>query len=294
MKGASEFAGMAAALASAAAWAGGSVLYKKLGERTSAPGMNLVKSILSLGILAFVLFLTGFQLPGRRTWLILTLSGLLGVALGDTFFFLALQRLNTHVLVLLCALGPALTILFAVFFLGEIPPFWRWIGIVMVLSGVALVLDARGSHGNNSSTAGGIVYGLLSILCMSTGVIVAKVGLASVGALEAVFIRMLAGAAGLALWAVAAGRLREWVAPFWDRVLLRDMFVAICVCTLGGFWLSHVALKFADVSVASTLAATEPLFVMPLAAIFLEEPISRKAVWGALVAVSGAAILVSR
>ena len=43
-----------------------------------------------------------------------------------------------------------------------------------------------------------------------------------------------------------------------------------------------------------TLAATEPLFVMPLAAIFLEETISRKAVWGALVAVSGATILVSR
>lgn len=294
MKGTSEFVGMAAALASAAAWAGGSVLYKKLGERISAPGMNLVKSILSLGILAAVLFLTGFQLPGRRTWLILTLSGLLGVALGDTFFFLALQRLSAHVLVLLCALGPALTILFAIFFLGETPPFWGWIGIVLVLGGVTLVLDARGSHRNNSSTAGGLVYGFLSILCMSAGVIVAKIGLASVGALEAVFIRMLAGAAGLALWAAAAGRMGEWVTPFRDRVLLRDMFAAICVCTLGGFWLSHVALKFADVSVASTLAATEPLFIMPLAAIFQKEAITRQEVWGALVAVFGVVLLVFR
>ena len=39
---------------------------------------------------------------------------------------------------------------------------------MMVLSGVALVLDAR-VHGNNSSTAGHR-HGLLSILCMSAGV----------------------------------------------------------------------------------------------------------------------------
>ena len=64
--------------------------------------------------------------------------------------------------------------------------------------------------------------------------------------------------------------------------------------TFGGFWLSLVAIRYADVSIASTLNSTEPLFVLPLAAFFLKERISFRAVLGSVATVAGIALLVMK
>jgi drug/metabolite transporter (DMT)-like permease len=61
----------------------------------------------------------------------------------------------------------------------------------------------------------------------------------------------------------------------------------VTVVTFGGFWLSLLALKYVEVSIASTLNATEPLFILPLSAIFLKEPITKKALWGTAIALLG-------
>jgi drug/metabolite transporter (DMT)-like permease len=64
------------------------------------------------------------------------------------------------------------------------------------------------------------------------------------------------------------------------------------VVTLGGFWLSIVAIKHVDVAIASTLSTVEPLFVLPLAAIILKERIDAWNATGAAVTVCGVIVLV--
>ena len=287
----SQVIGIGAALISAAAWAVGAILYKKFGENVSSVGMNLAKGAINLFLLAVTVLILGQEHVDLDSFLLLGVSGLLGISLGDTFFFEALQKLGPHVLVVLSLLGQVLTVLFAVFFLGERLSTNMWVGVLMVISGVAVVVYTRISDTTKKNSIGGIFYGLMAVLCMSVSVIIAKKGLASVSAVQATFIRMLWGTFGLLLWGLATRQLREWVAPFREIKLMKDFFLLVCLVSFGGFWLFHVAVKYTEVSVANTLSATEPLFVIPLAALFLNEKITWSAVTGTVVSVGGIILL---
>jgi drug/metabolite transporter (DMT)-like permease len=267
------------------------VVYKKFGEHVSSSGMNLAKGAINLLFLALAVLLLDREHVDLATFFLLGISGLVGISLGDTFFFEALKRLSPHILVVLSLLGQVLTVLFAIFVLGERLTTNMWIGIAMVMSGVGIVVYTRITDTTRKNTFGGIFYGLMAVICMSVSVIVAKKGLTSVSAVQGTFIRMLWGTAGLFLWGIATGQLREWVSPFREIRLMKNFFLLVCLVSVGGFWLFHVAVKYTEVSVANTLSATEPLFVIPLAAIFLKEKTTWSAVAGTVVSVGGIILL---
>ncbi len=286
-----QFIGVSAALISAAAWAIGAVLYKKFGENVSSLGMNLAKGAINLVLLAVSLLLLGSGHMDVNTFVLLGVSGLVGISLGDTFFFEALQKLGPHVLVVLSLLGQVLTVLFAIVFLGEHLTVSMWVGVLMVLGGIAFVVYTRVSATTRKNSVGGIVYGVLSVLCMSASVIIAKKGLTEVSALQATFVRMLWGTAGLLAWGLATRQIGAWVEPFKEMKLMKNFFLLVCLVSFGGFWLFHVAVKNVEVSVANTLSSTEPLFVIPLAALFLKERVTWSAVTGTMVSVTGIVLL---
>jgi drug/metabolite transporter (DMT)-like permease len=285
--------GIVAALLSALAWAVGAILYKRLGEQSSATELNLLKSMMSLVLLLAVVVLEGAGEIEARDFLLLGLSGLIGISLGDTFFFAALQNLGAHTLIILSMLGQVLTVGLAVLLLAERPSALALTGVALVILGVAAVLHARFGQTPGQNGRRGITFGLLSILCMSTAVIVAKMGMTTVSPAQATFVRILWGTGGLIIWGGCTGRLGAWFGRFKDVKLVREIALAVLVATFGGFYLFHVALKHVDVTVVNTLNSVEPLFVMPLAAVFLNEQITRRGVTGALLAVSGIICLVN-
>jgi drug/metabolite transporter (DMT)-like permease len=283
--------GILAALGSAASWALGSILFKRLGESISSPAMTLAKELLSVVLLGVALVLTGFETVGANALWLLVLSGLLGIAAGDTFFFAALQDLGPVATVVLLTLGQVLTVVLAVVFLGESPTAWAWLGIVLVIAGVAAVLVAKMSGEQQASKRRGILLGLASVVCTAVSMIVAKRGLDEVSALQATFIRMLAGAAGLLVVGVATLRLRQWAMPFRDTRLAAEFVGAVAVVTFGGFWLSLAAIKYVDVSIANTLTSIDAVFVLPLAAVFLKEKTTWAAIAGTATTVTGVVLL---
>ena len=285
----SEAIGMMAALGSAASWAVGSILFKRLGEKISPLAMTLAKGVISVILLGLTLVLTGYNSLPQQALLLLIVSGLLGIALGDTFFFAALQDLGPHLLVLLLMLGQVLTIILALLFLGETPTLLTWLGIVLVISGIGFVMWSRlrRSPEQQVSRLRGIAFGLLSVICLSLSIIMAKKGLESISAIQATFIRMLAGTTGMMFFGLGTGQIKRWVKPFQDFKLSGLFLVSVGVITFGGFWLSLVAIKYVDVSVANTLNSTEPLFVLPLAAVFLKEKIGFNSIIGTAIATLG-------
>lgn len=290
--------GVAAALGSAASWAVGSILFKRLGERLSSLAMTLTKGGVSVLLLGIVLVFTGYASIDGHSLLLLILSGVLGIALGDTFFFEALQDLGPHALVLLLMSGQVFTVVLAVLFLEESPTLMAWIGIALVLSGIGIVLLTKLSGEQQASSWRGIGFGLLSVFCMSVSIIIADIVLESLPALpviqktiQATFIRMISGTTGMFCFGMATRRLERWVMPFKDPQLIYFFAISVCVVTFGGFWLSLVAIDYIDVSIANTLNSTEPLFILPLAAIFLKEKITLSAMLGTAIATAGVALL---
>ncbi len=283
--------GIAAALGSAASWAVGSVLFQRLGEHLSPLAMTLAKGIVSVVLLALAVLLNGYEKINQTDLLLLIFSGLLGIALGDTFFFQALQDLGAHALVILGMFGQVLTVFLAVLFLGENPTPTQWTGIVFVILGVSAVLFSKIVQEKTDSRLKGILFGLASVMCMSVSLIIAKEGLESVSTIQATLVRMLSGTTGMLFFGMATQKIRRWMLPFQNWRLVLSFLISVCVITFGGFWLSLVAIKYVDVAIAHTLNSTEPLFVLPLAVIFLKEKITLRAILGTIVTTTGVVFL---
>jgi len=287
--------GCLAALGSAVAWAVGSILFRRIGDEASPLGMNLGKGILGLLLLGVALLVVGTTPMSARTVFFLALSGVVGIALGDTFFFMTLVRLDPRLTLLLATVGQVATVFMAMFFLGERPGAMAWVGIPLVLGGVTWVMAEQMPHedrGGRSWKLGGIGWGLLASVCISSGFILAKVGLEDVSALQGTFWRFAFGMIGLGMFGWVKGDLVTWLRPFTSLALLRRIVLAVLVITFGGFWLTMVGYKYTHASVATVLMSTEPLFILPLARIFMDERITPRAVVGSLVAVAGVVCIV--
>lgn len=254
--------------------------------------MTLVKSLFSVLLLAIGLIFIGWtRVPSSSLgWLIL--SGLIGIAAGDTFFFAALRLLPVYQLIVLMMLAPGVTLVMAVLLLGEMPSPIAWLGIALVLSGVSLTLAADLRQSDRSARAPwGLIFGLLSIVCMGISVIIAKIGLEAVPALQATFLRMVAGFVGIFVIALAKRQIKGWLDPLRRAGLIGRFAAAAVIVTFGGFWLALFSIKRLDVSVANTLLATEPLFALPLSVFWLRERPAALAWSGAAVAFPGALLL---
>jgi len=286
----SQVIGIVAALGSAASWALCAILLKPIGDNLSSMAMTLVKGAISIVLLAACVALIGYEPMSAQAWLMLIVSGLLGIALSDTLFFEALKELGPVALIVLMMLGQVITVIMAVIFLGERPVMVVWGGIVLILAGVTIVI-APGLSGDHKPVAlRGILFGLGSIMSMAVATIVTKRVFAAdieIDSIQAALVRMVAGTVGVFIVGLVTGRLRTWINPFTEHGVILRFSMAILVVTFGGFWLSMVAIKNADVVVANTLISTEPLFVLPLAFFFLKERITARALTGTLIALAG-------
>jgi drug/metabolite transporter (DMT)-like permease len=222
----------------------------------------------------------------------LALSGLLGIALGDTFFFEALNDLGPQPLLVLAVLGQVLTVISAVLFLHESPALGAWTGVSLVIIGVAVVLRGKLTADEKATGLRGVGFGLLAVICMCASNLVAKAALREGGdTIAATFIRMAAGTLGVLLLGLSTHRLKAWVSPFRDLRMVRWFLISVVVVTFGGFWLSMVAYKYIPVSIASCLTSTEPVFALILAAVLRQERLSLPVVVGTLATVLGVALI---
>ena len=289
--------GILAALGSAASWAIGSILLKNVGQNLSSLAMTLVKGVVSLVLLAAALAIVGGPWLGGSWWdaSVLVLSGVLGIALGDTLFFEALKDLSPVALIVLGMVGQVLSVFLAVLFLGETPKVADWIGIALVFSGIGLVLRSNlPGGGRGGSRLRGVAYGLAAAACMSVSWVIIKPLLATVSPsqiMQVTFVRMLVGTAGMLLFGLATQRIGNWIQPFRQPRVAGRFLGAVCVVTFGGFYLSTAALKYLDMSVAAVLTQTEPLFVLPLAAVLYREKIAWTAAVGVAAVLAGLVFL---
>lgn len=287
-----ELIGMGAALGSAASWALGSVLFCRLGESIPPISLTFAKGVASCILLGIVVLVVGFGVPPMAALTLLVISGLLGIAVGDTLFFMALNHVGAHAVVILFTLGQLLTVLLGVWWLGETPSPSDWAGIIVILAGVTMVMWSKISGPEGRTRAIGLVYGLLAIVAMSVSIIIAKTALETTGSFQATFIRMLSGTVGILMFGHLTGQLVQGLAALRRPRMLGFFLLSVAVVAFGGFWLSLLAIAHIDVSIANTLNATEPLFVLPLAALLLKERITRVVAFGAGLTAVGIVLIV--
>jgi drug/metabolite transporter (DMT)-like permease len=256
-------------------------------------GLNYSKGLIAFVCLGGLLFFSELLAVDVQSLLFLSISGLIGICLGDSLYFVVLVRLGPRLTLLLGSLIPVAAGLIAVIFLQEKISLLAAAGLALTIAGVSFVLwekaPVNDGHSHNRSWKLGVLLGVLFVVFEAAGIIFTKMGVQEIPSIQATFIRQTVAIIGLTFWGLAAGTLVGWVEPLKNPRVRNRVIVAAVIGAFLGTWLSVLALKLTHTSVAAALNSTSPLFVLPLAAYLMREKISRRAVIGTLVAIAGVA-----
>ena len=265
-------------------------------DRHGARAVNLFKCLSATLLLGLTLILTGgwrafADTPGFDLSMI-ALSGIVGLTLGDTALFGAVNRIGPHRSLLLQTLAPVCAAALA-WPMGERLSAVEVWGSLVVLAGVLIVLSgAPSAGGGRSSRRGlGILLGVLAAAGQGAGVTIAKMGMDTVPVLPATFLRLGVGAAGLVVIALAIGGLGRSVRAWSDPKTLGRLTLASFLGTYLAMLLMMTGVARAPASVAAVLLSTPPVFGLVVEAIVTKRLPTLRGVFGTIVALSGVALL---
>ncbi|MEJ2177212.1 MAG: DMT family transporter [Gammaproteobacteria bacterium] len=287
-----------AALGAAFSWVFASLLAADSSREIGGVAFNRIRVSAGFVMLLMITLLSGELLLVSMTWYpLLVLSGLAGLAIGDTALFAAFKRLGPRRAQILYACNAPIAVVLGMVFLGESPSIGQIAGIVSVFSGVviAIIWGKRASQLHRWEQIQGAIWigvglGLVSALGQALGSLLVKPALdAGVDPMAASTVRI--GAATILLIAMRQFGLSE---PAVSSIASRHVFYASMNALLAivvGVSLLLWAFAHGDVGIGSILASTTPVLILPWLWYRTGERPAAGAWIGALIAVLGTAAI---
>ncbi|RMH44726.1 MAG: DMT family transporter [Gammaproteobacteria bacterium] len=289
-----ELLGEISALATALSWSIAVFAFKRLGGRLDAVALTFWKGVLATGALVPVALLWGRldQLHFDDV-LWLSISGTIGITIGDAAFFAALSRLGERdTLIVTETAAPIFTAWLAWLFIQEVLSLYQWLGVVLVMGGVALVLY-RPSHNhhqaNRAMILAGVAFALLAALCQAGGAVISRDVLLAphVSSIDASLIRLAVGTLFIApVWYWRSATIRGQLTG-----LLPGLTTATFFGTFLAMLLQMASFALAPAAIVQTLFASSIIFTM-LIGLWHGQKSDLRAWLGALLALVGVAVII--
>ncbi|MFH1009788.1 MAG: DMT family transporter [bacterium] len=287
--------GQTLATVTAVTWAFAVILFKKSGESVHPVALNLFKNSLAAVLFLPTLWFFGETLLRRAPasdYLLLMVSGALGIGLSDTLFFMALNRLGAGLMAIVDCLYSPFIISLSVIFLSEHMTAWQFFGAGMILFGVLMAGVEKPKSGLIRKDLWlGILFGILALAGMAVGIVMIKRLLERSPLLWVTEIRLMASVIALLIILPLHPARRTMMgsllsAQGW-RYTLSGSFVGAYLSMV--FWLG--GMKYTQASIAAALNQTSNIFVFIFAALLLKEPVNRQRVVAIVLAVGGALLV---
>ncbi len=290
------------ALGAAACWALGSVTSVMPARHLGAFAFTRWRMLMVACMLWSVVLVSGgwhgFEL---HHWGVMALSGLVGIFVGDTALFAAMNRLGPRRAGVLFATHAAFSAALGFVLLSERMSLQAFAGAVLTLVGVMTAM-ALGRHkdethaweADRGHVGAGVALALLAALCQAVGALIAKPVMAmQVDPVMASAVRVsVAVCAQFALLASGFAAARAQQAPT-VRVLAQTAlngFIAMGI----GMTLVLLALEKGDVGMVAILSSVSPILVLPLLWFQLKRAPAPGAWLGATLTVVGTGLILWR
>ncbi|NRA64764.1 MAG: DMT family transporter [Pseudobacteriovorax sp.] len=291
--------GELASLGAALIWAVSLTLFSRFGSVLNPTALNLWKNSIALVCFAaLILFIKPEWPDGWEVYVAFGLSGILGLAVGDTALFAALQRLGAQNTSVSQCCVPLITGGLAYIFLSESLSAGEVLG--MIITGLAIFLVIR--HDNNRRKQskieldlfGGLFFAAIAALCQAGAVVIIRHYLQGVDVALGTAIRLLPAFCVLFL----VGAFRGDVAKIIEGLNTRSYdFLILSVAALFGTFLGLLMMstgaKYAKAGISAALTATYPLWIIPLSVWIAKESVSIKKSLYTVIAVVGVGIMMA-
>ena len=285
--------GEIAALTTACCWAVAARMFQMLGAYFNPLALNFWKGALAaLVLFAVTLFYPlAVELPSDAVfWLVL--SGIIGIGLGDTFFFRALNQIGDSQSILVAeTLAPILTALLAMIWINEWLSWQQWVGIAVVILSVDMIIKLQKRDSRKIFSMSGYVYAALAALCQAVGAVLSRDILTSTGidAANASLFRLLGGLAAILLLMLVMKRSLRPTQALGAKGL-KVLFWATLLGTFAALYLQMVAFANTKAAIVQTLFATSVVLSL-LVARFLGEKVDKRTFLWSFMAMFGVSVL---
>lgn len=292
-----NFIGNFAALATAFCWAITATSFEIAGKKIGSQPLNLIRLLIGSVFLMIFTFITrGLAFPidaSFETWKWLFISGLVGLVIGDLLLFEAFVRIGARISMLIYASVPPMSGLLAYILLGESMNLQQVIGMIVTMAGIATVILVKeaGNKVKLSHPVAGILLAFGGAFGQALGYIIGKFGLENYDAFAATQIRLLAGIVGFSIMFTIRGTWKSFFEAFKEKRAMGFVTLGSFFGPFLGISLSLMAIKYINPGVASTLTSITPVLLIPIAIFFRKEKVQSKEILGALIAISGVAII---
>ncbi|MDJ0722696.1 MAG: DMT family transporter [Desulfobacterales bacterium] len=290
--------GEIAALLTAVSWTATMMAFEAAGRRVGSLNVNFLRVAIAVVFLSvFGFWRRGLWLPldaGAHEWIWLSVSGLIGLTLGDICLFRAFVLVGARISALVMAFVPVISALISWLFLGEVLGLRDRTGMFLATAGIVMVVMAKRTHRDGSRSRyslRGLLMALGGALGQAVGLVFSKYGMGAYDAFAANHIRLLAALAGFFLIFACTGRWRHLIAATRHRSGMAFTALGSFFGPFVGVSLSLYAVQHTKVGIAATIIALVPIFIIPPSVLLKKEKIGSRDVAGAMLAVGGSALL---
>ncbi|MBN1349698.1 DMT family transporter [candidate division KSB1 bacterium] len=287
-----------AALMTAVFWTITALAFEAAGKRVGSLVVNLLRLLFGFIFLsAYVLLFRGMLLPldaSAENWLWLSLSGVIGLAIGDLLLFRAFIAIGARISMLIMAAVPPITAIIGWALLGEILSLRDITGMIITICGIALVVLERNPGEQQirfSLPFSGILLALGGALGQAIGLVFSKMGMVDYNAFAGTQIRIIAATIS---FSIVFSFTKSWgniPGAFKNKHAIRAIALGAFFGPFLGVAFSLLAVQHTATGVASTIMAIVPVLIIPPAIIFFREKVTVREIFGALLAVGGVGLL---
>lgn len=294
-----DLLGKILALGCALVWATAVILFKRAGDSIRPLALNFFKTAVSALVLLPVAIYYGLGDLAPADLLAVLASGALGIALSDTLFFTALDRLGATLTAIVDCLYAPFVMLASWLWLEQAPRPAQIGGAVLVAAAMVVVArDQEGSgtpahHPGRRRLWSGLLAGAAAMAVMAVAIALMQPVLQRAPLLLVTELRILAALAVLAPVTLLHPRRRSLLGSLAGRGALRHALPGALLGNVLSMVLWVAAFKFTAVNSAAILNQTNTVIVVLLASLWLKEPFTRRRLAGTALAFAGAVLVLA-
>tara|TARA_B100000579_G_scaffold256945_1_gene211521 strand:- start:40 stop:906 length:867 start_codon:yes stop_codon:yes gene_type:complete len=256
--------GVFAALSAVFFWTFACSIWRKESENLLPRQINIYKNVLA-SIFFLPVALTISWLSNISSILILMISGIVGIAIGDTLYINALKIIGTRKTLSFEALTPIIATTIGTFSINEIYPQKVWIGSLIVSFSLWKIVRQNTFQKENSNEINilGILCALGSVLCAVFAALLSRMILisSSLTPLQTTEIRLLSASIFLVLIFK-----RDFIDLFFNRNLtIKSQLNLVLSTLLGtnfGILFQQIVFKLLPIGIGWTLLSLSPVFAL--------------------------------
>ena len=280
-------------------WAVASLISADVTRKIGGLAFNRLRLFfVSIMLIGYTFYLDTWNTINHEFLFTILFSGIIGIFLGDTLLFIALQKIGPRRNNILFSLAAPFTVILNIIFLNEIMSTINLIGCIIVFCGVVVAIAYGNSKDKNhrwevveGNIYLGVSLGIGAALCQAIGLIMMK-PILTMGAdpIASAALRTAISFVFLAFTFFLNYKIFNTKTNLSVKIVGQSIISGFLGMALG-MSLLLIALKYADAGIVATLSSTSPIMILFLIWLMTKKIPTIGAWIGTLLAIIGSGLI---